>query len=419
MPSANDLPNCSPASADKSLSRLSWGAWLVLSLLGVSALWANAPAPRRLFLFAGLVLALVEGCRRGSVLRRAGAWFAPFAVVALLSALWSIAPVVTVLDALAEVVAPIMVCLLACTLAARPEAGRALPWLLFALVFAGVASVLGGLHAHLGFWPEGPSGLMGSYAGRGIASTAGAVLSLLAVGLIVVFHRAAPRMKWLAISLLLIGMLLGVLGHNRMYWFALLVGGLPWLPELRRLSMKLRMALVVGLVVLMGSGIFYSSYLAKLPTGNEPPPPETATNYAKDARWVIWHDWLGVAAERPVLGYGYGSRILPKLGAEKIVVTVDPNAVQHAHNVLLNVVIQTGFVGLGAFLLMLVGLARLLGWGERLEGEAAYWRVLGSSILLAALAKSLTDDFFWSSAGILMWLLVGLAAGRRLATRSA
>lgn len=410
MNSVPDSPNCSPVFAEPA-RRFTLAAWVALSLLGVAALLANAPAPRRVLLLLAFLGCVVE-CLRGGALRRYLPYFLPWAAIVLVSAAWSPLPETTAVDALGEVVFPIAGGLLAMALAMRVAARHLL--LPFAML-AGftVLVVIGALHEHAGWWPSAPDLVVAAYPGRGVASTFGVLLTLAGGGLLAGarHRRGVPA---LAAGLVVGGLLLGVLGYNRMFWLALIAGLLPWLGRFRNLSRRWRRSLLAGLAALLLAGNLYSMLHPKLPPVPGAPTP-AVSSLADDPRWLIWQRWLDVAAARPLLGYGYGSRILPRVGEQQIPASDSDHdwAVQHhAHNVFINIVVQTGLLGLLCFLGLLYGLWRLL----FAISPAGPWQLAGLSVVLAALAKSLTDDFFWGPAGILMWLLAGTFAG--LARRS-
>lgn len=412
--------NSSPSSSLDSDSRSTLVAWSIVSLLGVFAFLANAPAPRRAFLLLAFLAWIVECVRRPKV-RSLGLVFIPWIGIALLSAGWSPVPAVTVVDALQEVVFPLAAGLLAMSLASRVECSH-LWWPFGLLVLAALPAAIGAGYVHVGIWPSAPKWLVGAYAGRGVASTLGVFLSLSGVALMAINWGGQKRTERgllvLGGNLLLLGVVLGALGHNRMFWFALLVGLLPWLVVLGSGSRKRQFAFGGSLLALLIVGVVYSSYFAKVSV--EPEAEKVVTqigaSYASDPRWLLWQSWLPVAEERILLGFGYGSRILPLIGAAHIstgLPELDVAAKHHAHNILFNIVIQTGFVGLLCFLIALFGVWRLVFGGrpEVLGENAVKWRLAAISLLLGGLAKSMTDDFFWGPAGIVMWLLIGTMAG--------
>ena len=402
-----------------SASHRDLGVWAILTLLGVCAVLANAPAPRRVFLSLALLAWIVEWFQRSRI-RSSSLLFIPWLLVVLLSTTWSLAPMTTGVDALQEVISPIVAGLLASSLASRLE-HRHLWWPFVLLAIAAFFAVLGALHVHAGYWPSTPEWLVGAYAGRGVASTLGVYLSLVGVAFLALNWTRQTgtqrRLLFLGCCLLMLGLLLGTLGHNRMFWFALLIGLLPWLLLLGRGSLKRKLGLGGGLLVVFVAGTIYSSYVAK--TQFEPAAEQVVTqigaSYASDPRWLLWQSWLPVAEKRPLAGFGYGSRILPMIGTERVSTgspELDVAAKHHAHNVLFNIVIQTGLAGLFCFLIALFGVWRLAFGDAQLAGSAAIkWRVAAISLLLGGLSKSMTDDFFWGPAGVVMWLLIGIMTG--------
>ena len=401
-----DSPTCSPASADGG-GRFALAAWIVLSLLGVAALLANAPAPRKLLLFTAFLAWLVEAWRG-----RRRDWLAvvlPWSAISLGSALWSPLPANSAVDALFEGIFPVTAGLLTMSLLQRlPRRWLALPFAL--LLLAAVPAVLGGLREHLGLWLAAPPFFIKAYAGRGIASTAGLFLLLMG-GTLLALRPTLPARTPLALGLIGSGLALGLLGFNRNFWLALPVGLLPWLYALPALQGR-RLIVVLAASAVLATGL-YASHAARIAPQaiGDGPAPAAASGFADDPRWQIWQSWGKLAMEKPLLGHGYGARLLPRLG-EKLPSTGDEardsTAQHHAHNVLLNLVVGTGLVGLAAFAWLLIGTWRLI---RPQDAATARWRLAALSLLLAALAKSLTDDFFWGPAGILMWLFVGVCAG--------
>lgn len=348
--------------------------------------------------------------------------FLPWVIVVLASALWSFRPNTTLIDATWEVFGPISAGLLAMSLLSRvPPRWFVFPFV--ALAIGCLASAMGGLHVHLGIEPGLPGWLLKTYPGRGVASTVGVLVVLIGLWMMI-GDPGDGNVSWNrlwrtgGVLMAFLGLLLGILGHNRMFWFAVLIGLLPWLVQLNAYSLRIRLLLPVLLLTAGLTGVIYSSIVMKVQHegGVEDAVTELPEKYASDPRWIIWSNWSKVILERPVAGYGYGTRILPRIGELKIPGDMkDPEIAQHhAHNVFLNVLVQTGALGLVAFLWMLTGLFREVCMAARERAGANRERLasLGAaSLLLGALAKALTDDFYWGPANIIMWIFVGLFLG--------
>ena len=396
-------------------------AWLVVSLVLFVGPIANAPALRHALLVVAVFYCANE-IIRGRIERRWLMIFLPWIVVVLASALWSSRPKTTLIDATWEVLGPISAGVLAMSLSSRVTPR----WFAFpfaALAIGCLASVMGGLHVHLGIQSGLPAWILKAYPGRGVASTVGVLVVLIGIWMMIgdpgdgdVSRNRLWRIGGVLIALL--GLLLGILGHNRMFWFAVLVGLLPWLVRLNAYSLQIRLFLPVFLLIAGLTGVIYSSVLmqAQHEVGVEDAVTVLQEKYTSDPRWIIWTSWGKVILDQPVAGYGYGTRILPRIGEMKIPGDMkDPEIAQHhAHNVFLNVLVQTGVLGLTAFLWMLGGLFRESHIGARESAGATRerWASLGAaSLLLGALAKALTDDFYWGPANIVMWVFVGIFLG--------
>lgn len=402
------------ASVNKSL--LPSLAWLTLSLSMLFGPLANAPALRHALL-ALMLLFSIHLLGRGRIAIRPAAWFfLPWLGLVLLSAFWSPDPRKTLIDAVWEVFGPLAGGLLAMHLVGWRSQIRFLqPFA--ALVLGCLLAALGAMQIHLGVFPSMPAWISATYQGLGVGSTVGVLACLIGVWLTVA--AACVRERMAGGLLLLSGLVLGALGHNRMFWFALMIGLLPWAGLLWRRFQSIGRMVILG-TILAGciAGIVYSSVVAR--SGHMPEVddvlPALQRSYAGDPRWEIWQAWLEIIDDRPVLGYGYGSRVMPIIGRQRIPDTLrdSTNAKQHAHNVALNVVLQTGLLGLGCFFWMLFGLLREIHKKTR-SGllPERYCGIAALSVLLAALAKGLTDDFFWSPANIVMWIFIGLMLGKR------
>lgn len=418
MNSVTDSPNSLPVSVEPG-EKFVLGAWFALCLLGISALMANAPGPRRVLLFAVLIF-FVVACFRHRDLWRQTSGFLPWCGLVLTSALWSPLPAMTMVDALWEVFCPIAACLLAMFLAEK-VGGRQVLWPFTAVALFAFPCLLGALHEHASLWPAGARGFFSGYAGRGVASTQGIFLLVIGGALLWGQSRRSVRnlrQVGLGLWLLLSGLLLGVLGHNRMFWFALLCAFLPWSGLFFQLPGHQKKKLGACVFALVFAGTLYSLSHPKTPEQGTAARSVVAVGASldEDPRWYIWKRWLEVAERKPFLGWGYGSRLLPRIGEKEVPAGFgdqDWAAQHHGHNVLINIFVQTGIFGVLAFLLMLRHLYRLVLCSRRGTEltERSFWRLAALSLVFAALAKSMTDDFFWGPAGILMWLFVGITTG--------
>ncbi|MFC0400931.1 O-antigen ligase family protein [Paraburkholderia rhizosphaerae] len=131
-----------------------------------------------------------------------------------------------------------------------------------------------------------------------------------------------------------------------------------------------------------------------------------------DARPKIWafyigqvhyHPWLGVGFGKPLPSIAYGKRIPASL------LKLDENAETHAHNLLLNTLLQTGVIGLALQLALFASIA----W--RFLAQPATRPFVcraGLALLLGMLAKNMTDDFMWQSTALMFWACCGWLLGQ-------
>src|SRR6185295_3423137 len=105
-----------------------------------------------------------------------------------------------------------------------------------------------------------------------------------------------------------------------------------------------------------------------------------STSLERDLRPRIWSAAIDAAREAPWLGHGFGREIVaPKFIPLTPKVANHPE-LRHAHNVFLDVVIETGLVGLAIFLALVLALAREYR-GYLRRAELAPLGVLGLTLL--------------------------------------
>jgi O-antigen ligase len=126
-----------------------------------------------------------------------------------------------------------------------------------------------------------------------------------------------------------------------------------------------------------------------------------------DPRREIWRAFTHAVFDAPWIGLGFGKTVPhvyykahhlgnPILSGSK--------AWEHAHNLFLNTILQTGIVGLALF----VGLLFALAWAftaARTHAPAAAWA--GLALLLALILKNTTDDFMRDAMAMYYWGLAG------------
>jgi O-antigen ligase len=112
--------------------------------------------------------------------------------------------------------------------------------------------------------------------------------------------------------------------------------------------------------------------------------------------------------ERPVLGYGFGRRIL----ADRLTAETGNPLLAHAHNVFASQWLQTGVIGVVAFTTFLVALAlRYLRFVRSRDDTLAFVGVAGLALLAGFIAKDITDDFLFRSNAKELWATTAMLLG--------
>ena len=127
----------------------------------------------------------------------------------------------------------------------------------------------------------------------------------------------------------------------------------------------------------------------------------------KDGRIATWKLAIGASLETPLTGGGIGRdtfiRRFPEYAKKQ-----EPFAFRHAHNVLIDKLLQLGIPGLIAFVALFVALChRLIKQAQRSE-QAKVLGITGLAICIGVLLKNMTDEFFFRELCYLFWLYIGI-----------
>jgi O-antigen ligase len=91
---------------------------------------------------------------------------------------------------------------------------------------------------------------------------------------------------------------------------------------------------------------------------------------------------------------------------------IDSQAASHAHNVILDLVLQVGVIGLAFWLWLHVEVLRLAWQRARLGGDREKaWAAAAVALVLAMLVKNSTNDLIVYGNAILFWSLMGTMLG--------
>jgi O-antigen ligase len=138
------------------------------------------------------------------------------------------------------------------------------------------------------------------------------------------------------------------------------------------------------------------------------PAGDVTVSIERDPRLELWEHVLQRIGARPLVGYGFGRRIL----ADPLARELGDPLLAHAHNVFASQWLQTGFVGMAAFGAFLVALAlRYARFVRSRDDTLAFVGVAGLSLLAGFLAKDMTDDFLFRSNAKELWAMTALLLG--------
>lgn len=371
-----------------------------------STLFTHTVALRLLLLLFGTAVATLYIAKERQSLRIAPPIWLPFALWAAwvaLSLTWSQEPGRSIKEFRNEIgyaALALWVCFIAGQ--ARNPAKAILP-----VVGAGALLVCGISIYYFFFDPQQYQG--GWQGGSGNFSSALLTLvpCVVMAGWLAVRAESTTRARILLGALAVILLAGAYTTLNRTIWVGftaqlLLIG---WLLARRgRGSLSVRTRLAAGaaaaVLVVAGAG-------ALLHVQSEREEAGMARGLSNDPRLPLWSETADQIVERPLTGYGFGRGILRKSLREQL----DDGMLWHAHNLVLDTVIQVGLPGL-VLLLLLLGATARAGWrlaGARDEVAAACGMAL-IAIVAGMLIRNMTDIlwlrqnalFFWGTAGALL-----------------
>jgi O-antigen ligase len=134
------------------------------------------------------------------------------------------------------------------------------------------------------------------------------------------------------------------------------------------------------------------------------------TSLERDQRPRIWRTAVEAASEAPWLGYGFGREIVAPRFIPLTPQVPNHPELRHAHNVFLDVVLETGLAGLAIFASMMLMLVREYR-GYLRRPDLAPLGILGLTLVAGFLVKNLTDDFMHRHNALVFWALNGMLLG--------
>jgi O-antigen ligase len=333
----------------------------------------------------------------------------------VLSAAWSVNPALTLRSAFYELVLPLIAF---CGAAKLTDSESSLRTACIGLGVGLAGLALLSLFAHLAGKPQammGPemrsAGVLRYHPGVGVAST----FAALAFALWLMLLQAGRAWRVTAASLILCTVVIGAAAPNRMFWITLLGTVILFaMVKKRRFTLPtiLRLSSVMVLTALLTVVLFAASLQQRSADGALTPQ-RIAQSFADDPRIIGWQTWGALVLQRPLVGVGFG-KALPRATYESAlppeVLKKDPSLVGHAHNLLLNTMLQVGAVGLMLYLILILVLVRFYAHALRDTRTALAGRA-GIALVGAMLLKNTTDDFMVYAIVIEFWALAGMLAG--------
>jgi O-antigen ligase len=244
-------------------------------------------------------------------------------------------------------------------------------------------------------------------------------VAFIAVPLFLVLTTSRRRWRrWAAGIWLAVFGAIGFMSESRTLFVSLSVSLAGFLIVLGLLRGRLRAksALVIVLLGIVVSAVSLELVSrARLPASQLVDRSAAVQMIMSDPRPAIWavygelvgrHPWFGVGLGRTVPSRAYDLNDNPKLRQ------IDSHAPTHAHNVLLDLLLQVGIVGLTLWIGLHVAILRLavkraLRGGDR---EKA-WAAAAVALVLAMLIKNSTNDLIVFGNALLFWSLLGTMLG--------
>lgn len=242
--------------------------------------------------------------------------------------------------------------------------------------------------------------LTGIYAHRNFLASVAVVGVALACGHLAHARRGRERWMFTLLLLLFVGVCLGTLSGAAIAVSVVVIAGAVLLWVFRSIGSALRYALA-PLAIVIFFGLFVPATVQNL---------ENLTRLlGRDATFTgrtgIWEIVLNLAAERPLVGYGWGGVWRGEVG-DYVRAAFGWDTANSAHNAFLDALLQVGVVGLGLLIVaLLVAAVRSVRLAMR---EVRYlWMPL---VVLAVAINSLSESQATRPLGIFLIALVSSLA---------
>ena len=220
--------------------------------------------------------------------------------------------------------------------------------------------------------------------------------------------------KWLAyVSFIALAFLLlytGYLTLNRAIWPATLLSGIIFgvLYFIKAERPRAKNSALLVLFVFSGMALFQFISVTEEKSLTLQQPASIKLSISEDLRIPLWRYTVEKIAANPVLGAGFGKRVLEN----ELKAKFGNTNLWHAHNLFLNYALQLGVVGVAVLIFLFSSIYRECWRLYCANVEPVYLLgICGIALVTGVLAKNMTDDFFVRDNALLFWALVGMILG--------
>jgi O-antigen ligase len=340
---------------------------------------------------------------------------------AALSILWSTVPIVSFRSFRTDLLYP-FVLFLASFMLVRSRGGR------LALTIGAGAGTLMSLAATIAatIAPIDPKadapvpGVLGWLAWKaGDTVDLSTFVAFVTVPLFLVLLTSRKALYRVAVAIWLVAFAaLGIMSESRTLVVSLFMSLACFVIVLGLLRGKLHLRSVLAVI---GVGLIVSAISVEVISRLRLPQPEPLYRsaaldmMARDTRPAIWSAYLELAKQHPWLGVGFGRSLPSKtyhLVENEEFRHIDAHAPTHAHNLLLDLTLEVGLIGLTVWLYLHVALLRLAIQHARPRGNREKaWAAAAVALVLSMLVKNSTNDLMVFGNALLFWSLLGAMLG--------
>mgnify|MGYP001580492124 CR=1 FL=1 len=205
------------------------------------------------------------------------------------------------------------------------------------------------------------------------------------------------KLKYLWSVILSLQLVLILLSQSRTALVAVIIGAVSLLllqPHNRKTLATLSLIILITLGLGFSNGTLFNRFLTIL---------DPATYKEVSNRTVIWRDTIKWSQDRPWIGNGYGGDLFSKTAQ----FYSKPKNYVHAHNTFLEILFESGIIGLSTYLILFF---RAAWYSYRLRSRTAIHPLL-LSLFILIFFLSLTETIFLTGRfGVFLWVLFALVA---------